>query len=305
MATRKPDDPKRDDRLPGEHDLSGIYHGGDRDLPPPALDAHILAAAQGEVSRSAPTRHVRWALPLSTAAVVVLAVGVVLLMTKQGTLNHRSALEVPNEYNAVTASPPVVDTVRNEEPVAAAKAKRAAPAAEQLAESVAPSSAAPVVAVQKVETPQAPGTTQEADRARTRSTAAGVVAMKTQGADVTAVQVSGSPGRYDFNVTVKSPDTGCQQYADWWEVVSEEGRLLYRRVLFHSHVGEQPFTRSGGPVPIQPDTVVWVRAHMNTSGYGGALLKGSVRGGFTAAVPPAGFAAGLAKQSPLPDGCAF
>ena len=129
--------------------------------------------------------------------------------------------------------------------------------------------------------------------------------MKTQGADVTAVQVSGSPGHYDFNVTVKSPDTGCQQYADWWEVVSEEGALLYRRVLFHSHVGEQPFTRSGGPVPIQPDTVVWVRAHMNTSGYGGALLKGSVRGGFTAAVPPAGFAAGLAKQSPLPDGCAF
>ena len=117
--------------------------------------------------------------------------------------------------------------------------------------------------------------------------------------------VNGSPGRYDFNVTVKSPDTGCQQYADWWEVLSADGKLLYRRVLFHSHVGEQPFTRSGGPVPIQPDTVVWVRAHMNTTGYGGAALKGSLKTGFSPMALDAEFAARVAKQSPLPDGCAF
>jgi len=129
--------------------------------------------------------------------------------------------------------------------------------------------------------------------------------MSTRGADVTGVVVSGSPGSYSFNVTVRSPDTGCKQYADWWEVLSEDGRLLYRRVLFHSHVGEQPFTRSGGPVPIQPDTLVWVRAHMNTSGYGGAALKGSVKDGFKPAALDAGFAAGVAKQTPLPDGCAF
>ena len=85
--------------------------------------------------------------------------------------------------------------------------------------------------------------------------------MSAPAADVIGVQVSGAPGAYQFNVTIKSPDTGCQQYADWWEVVSEDGRLLYRRVLLHSHVDEQPFTRSGGPVPIQADTVVWVRAH--------------------------------------------
>jgi len=129
--------------------------------------------------------------------------------------------------------------------------------------------------------------------------------MSNPGANVVAVHASGSPGAYSFNVTVRSPDTGCKQFADWWEVLSENGTLLYRRILLHSHVGEQPFTRSGGPVPIQPETVVWVRAHMNTSGFGGGAMKGSVKTGFKPAVLDAGFAVGVAKQPPLPDGCAF
>lgn len=124
-------------------------------------------------------------------------------------------------------------------------------------------------------------------------------------ADVTAVSVAGEPGAYRFNVTIRSPDKGCAQYANWWEVVGEDGRLLYRRVLLHSHVDEQPFSRDGGPVPIGPDTVVWVRAHQHPGGYGGAALKGSVRAGFRAAVPPAGFAANLTKAPPLPTGCDF
>ena len=96
-------------------------------------------------------------------------------------------------------------------------------------------------------------------------------------ADVLAVQATGQPGAYEFSVSIRSPDKGCAQYADWWEVVSKDSKLLYRRVLLHSHVDEQPFTRSGGPVPIQPDTVVWVRAHMNNSGYGGIAFMGSDR----------------------------
>jgi hypothetical protein len=124
-------------------------------------------------------------------------------------------------------------------------------------------------------------------------------------ADVISVVATGQPGAYEFTVSVRSPDTGCQQYADWWEVVSEDGKLLYRRVLLHSHVNDQPFTRSGGPVPIKADTSVWVRAHMNTGGYGGAALKGTVAKGFVRAEPPAQFAAALAKQPPLPQGCDF
>jgi hypothetical protein len=124
-------------------------------------------------------------------------------------------------------------------------------------------------------------------------------------ADVLAVETSGVPGAYRFNVTIMSPDTGCAQYADWWEVVSEDGRLLYRRVLAHSHASEQPFARSGGPVPLQPDTAVWVRAHMQPGGYGGQAMKGSVKSGFNSEELRADFAAALAKAPPLPDGCAF
>ena len=132
-----------------------------------------------------------------------------------------------------------------------------------------------------------------------------VVAYGCDVADVTAVRASGGAGAYQFSVTVRSPDTGCTQYADWWEVLGEDGKLIYRRVLLHSHVDEQPFTRGGGPVPIAADATVIVRAHMNTNGYGGAALKGSVKQGFTTVSLPAGFAADLAKRPPLPDGCAF
>lgn len=124
-------------------------------------------------------------------------------------------------------------------------------------------------------------------------------------AGVTAVTVSGEPGAYQFSVTVASPDTGCEQYADWWEVLSEDGRLLYRRVLLHSHVDEQPFTRSGGPVPVTADTVVVVRAHMSNGGYGGAAFTGSVDRGFEAVEPGAGFAPDVEALPPQPEGCAF
>lgn len=124
-------------------------------------------------------------------------------------------------------------------------------------------------------------------------------------ADVLSVRPSGEVNAYQFNVEVASPDTGCDQYADWREDLSEDGQLLYRRVLLHSHVGEQPFTRSGGPISIPSDTVVYVRAHMNTTGYGGQVLRGSVANGFEVVEMEAGFAPGVETQSPLPDGCAF
>ncbi|MGA9190363.1 MAG: hypothetical protein WBZ24_01400, partial [Anaerolineales bacterium] len=67
-------------------------------------------------------------------------------------------------------------------------------------------------------------------------------------ARVISVDVSGEEGAFTFAVEIASPDTGCDRYADWWEVVTPNGDLLYRRILLHSHVDEQPFARSGGPV---------------------------------------------------------
>lgn len=126
-----------------------------------------------------------------------------------------------------------------------------------------------------------------------------------QFADILSVSVSGEAGAYQFTVEVSSPDSGCEQFADWWEVFSEDGKLLYRRILLHSHVSEQPFIRSGGPVDITANTVVYVRAHMNTVGYGGLLMKGTVQDGFKSAEVEAGFGSDLERTPPQPEDCAF
>ena len=131
------------------------------------------------------------------------------------------------------------------------------------------------------------------------------IVNETSLANVVSVGVSGIANAYQFSIGISSPDTGCQQYADWWEVITEDGKLLYRRILLHSHVNEQPFTRSGGPVEIDPDTIVFIRAHLNPGGYGGLVMKGSAQAGFGQTTLDRGFAAGLEMEPPLPSGCDF
>ncbi|UII76758.1 hypothetical protein LV716_02915 [Flagellimonas sp. HMM57] len=121
---------------------------------------------------------------------------------------------------------------------------------------------------------------------------------------VTEVNVTGNENDYTFSVTISSPDKGCNQYADWWEVVDLDGNLIYRRILAHSHVNEQPFSRSGGAVAILENITVYVRAHMNNSGYGKNVMKGSVKEGFKE-FELGIFAEDLDKIEPLPTGCAF
>jgi hypothetical protein len=124
-------------------------------------------------------------------------------------------------------------------------------------------------------------------------------------ANVLSVKVTGSPQAYQFLVEISSPDKGCNQYADWWEVLSQNGDLIYRRILLHSHVDEQPFARSGGPVSIAPEAVVLVRAHMSPGGYGGSVLRGTVRDGFQPVEIAPEFASDLEHQAPQPEDCAF
>jgi hypothetical protein len=124
-------------------------------------------------------------------------------------------------------------------------------------------------------------------------------------ANVISVSVKGNPNAYTFSVEIQSPDTGCNQYADWWEVLSEEGALIYRRILTHSHVNEQPFIRSGSPVPIEANHVVYIRGHMHPGGYGGNVLKGSVIDGFQNTSVRSDFASEVENEDPQPDDCAF
>lgn len=327
MATRKHPSAS-DPRLPGEAEVARVYNAGPQDEPSATLDQKILAAARdaAQTPKHRASFGARWAIPASVAAVMLLGIGVLLQMQESGLWGPADIASVPASAPAETPPTTLARNTLKEAP--AKRLMQALPASPQTSAPLAdglvtPSTADAVKAkteryakAREVTTAGASSAASSELRAEQPKVAALADAPRTLGnikqetdtmtihANVTAVRASGQAGAYEFNVTLHSPDKGCRQYADWWEVVSEDGQLLYRRVLLHSHVDEQPFTRSGGPVPIHPATRVWVRAHMNTGGYG-AVFKGSVQTGFAAATPSADFAAHLATQAPLPTGCDF
>ena len=97
-------------------------------------------------------------------------------------------------------------------------------------------------------------------------------------ADVLFVRAAlGSDGRWTFHVTVEHPDTGWEDYADGWDVLTPDGEVLrpnrdypFTRQLLHPHENEQPFTRSQSDIVIPEGvTQVRVRAHDLVDGFGG------------------------------------
>ena len=135
-------------------------------------------------------------------------------------------------------------------------------------------------------------------------------------ANVVKVTTSGTEGNYTFNVSVESSDVDCTQYANWWEVLTEDGALSYRRIIDHSHTDENgtsdpdkpgnTYTRNGGPVPVTADTVVLVRSHMSTGGYNGMVMRGTAAGDFVQAPDIGGdFAPDVELLEPQPTSCAF
>ena len=89
-------------------------------------------------------------------------------------------------------------------------------------------------------------------------------------ADVVDVKISKQGNTFSFDVTVKHADTGWDHYANSWEVVAPDGTVLGKRVLFHPHVDEQPFTRSLSNVRIPADVKqVIVRAGDSKHEFGG------------------------------------
>ena len=101
-------------------------------------------------------------------------------------------------------------------------------------------------------------------------------------ADVLFVRaVESTDGTWSFSVTVRHPDTGWENYADGWDVVTPTGEVLrsndsdaFTRPLTHPHVEEQPFTRSQNGIHI-PDgvTTIRVRAHSLIGGFGGQEVE--------------------------------
>jgi hypothetical protein len=89
--------------------------------------------------------------------------------------------------------------------------------------------------------------------------------------------VQSSDGTWTFHVTVKHPDTGWEDYADGWDVLTPEGEVLkpdpgspFTRLLLHPHENNVPFTRSQSSIAIPEGvTLVRVRAHDLVDGFGG------------------------------------
>jgi hypothetical protein len=119
-----------------------------------------------------------------------------------------------------------------------------------------------------------------ASESETSETAASTSSVGDAGggcADVIGVEVTGD-GPYTFAVTVASPDTGWEKYADEWRIESESGEVLGVRELTHPHVDEQPFTRSLGGVDVDAGSSVVVAARDSVEGYCGDRVSVTVGG---------------------------
>lgn len=94
-------------------------------------------------------------------------------------------------------------------------------------------------------------------------------AMAGQASVLDVTVLANEDGTYGFNVTVSHADEGWKHYADKWEILDADGKVIASRVLYHPHVDEQPFTRSLGRVEIPIGvTTVTVRAHDTVHGDG-------------------------------------
>ncbi len=82
-----------------------------------------------------------------------------------------------------------------------------------------------------------------------------------------------SSGVWTFHVSVKHADSGWDHYADNFEILSPDKKILATRILAHPHEHEQPFTRSqsGVKIPLSM-TNVYVRAHDKVHGYGPSIV---------------------------------
>ncbi len=82
------------------------------------------------------------------------------------------------------------------------------------------------------------------------------IANEVEVVDVKASQASDKT--WSFRVTLKHKDEGWKHYANEWQVIAPDDKILATRTLYHPHVNEQPFTRGTQGVKI-PATIKTVR----------------------------------------------
>jgi hypothetical protein len=132
--------------------VSKRYRALGREEPPPELDAAILAASR--------RRHSRWAVPVSIAAVVVLAVGVTLRVQIEERKDAEDIALSPRVMQAPAPADEVARQSRRDSAPAPAAApppvapeSREQPAREAVAPRAAPAAPAPPIVARKLEAP--------------------------------------------------------------------------------------------------------------------------------------------------------
>lgn len=107
----------------------------------------------------------------------------------------------------------------------------------------------------------------------------GLIGLSASPATADAAKVEGATAKrvgdsWSFSVTLSHGDTGWDDYADGWRVVSPDGTVLGLRELLHPHVNEQPFTRSlsGVSIPVGT-TTVFIEARTNVDGWSEARFE--------------------------------
>ena len=92
--------------------------------------------------------------------------------------------------------------------------------------------------------------------------------------EIVNVSMRAVSGGWYVSVTLKHNDSGWEHYADAWRLVDESGKVIAKRVLFHPHEDEQPFTRSLSNVKIPRGVkVFYVEAHDKVHGWSKQRVK--------------------------------
>lgn len=87
-------------------------------------------------------------------------------------------------------------------------------------------------------------------------------------AEVVKTEFTRQGTTWRVSTTLRHGDTGWDHYADAWRVVDSAGKVLGKRVLYHPHENEQPFTRSQSGISIPAGvSIVFVEAHDKVHGW--------------------------------------
>ena len=87
-------------------------------------------------------------------------------------------------------------------------------------------------------------------------------------AEVVKTEFTRQGTTWHVSTTLRHDDTGWEHYADAWRVVDRAGKVLGKRVLYHPHENEQPFTRSQSGISIPEGvSIVFVEAHDKVHGW--------------------------------------